>query len=318
MKRGLVALVILAGFVAVPLAYALLAEQPVFFAAKNERNPAAGYAGVAGEVWAFTRSRTGDPNRYDAYAKKGANSPIKLNEAGQGWTGGMDYPIVSYQQVSGGGSDIYFYDLETDTDATHPAPINTAKFWEWHPSISGSMSDYHLLFGQDNTNNPTQRVILHHHSVVGPGAHESLELSAVTRASHYLQPDQLSGNWATYTRCTPRCNVVRYDVMAETKMTLAKPVTTRPRHQYAGAVTTSGAVYLVRSGPSCGEKVKIVRYDAARSDPALGTIVAALPSGFDIVFAFARENPGGSVDVFYDRVKCSTGRFDIYKINDPN
>jgi hypothetical protein len=314
MKRGLVVLAILAGFVAVPLAYALLAEQPVFYAAKNERNPAADHDGVGGEVWAFTRSRAGYPNRYDAYAKEGMNSPIKLNLAGQGWTGGIDYPIVSYQQIAAGQSNLHLFDLGTATRS--PAPVNTAKYWEWHPSISGDMSDYHLLFGQDNTNNPTQRVVLHHHSDLG--AHESHELSYVTKASHYLQPDQLNGDWATFTRCTPRCNVWRHQISTETSTRFAKPVTTRPRHQYAGAVTPTGAVYLVRSGPNCGEKVKIVRYDDAHGDPALGRVVAALPSGFDIVFAFARENAlDGSVDVFYDRVKCSTGRFDIYKVTDP-
>jgi hypothetical protein len=313
MKRGLAVLVSIAALAAAAVSLAaLLPEQPVFNGTKNERNPAAGFDGGGGEVWAFTRSRAGDRNRYDAYAKKGANSPIKLNEAGQGWTGGMDYPIVSYQQVSGGGSDIYFYDLETDTDATHPAPVNTAKFWEWHPSISGTLSNYRLLFGQDNTNNPTQRVVLHQHP-----AHVSRELSNVTKASHYLQPDQLNVDWATFTRCTPVCNVFKHQVSTVTTTRIPKPVTSRPRHQYAGAVTSAGAVYLIRSGPRCGEKVKIVRYDDARSDPSLGTVVGALPSGFDIAFAFARENVGGSVDVFYDRVNCSTGRFDVYKVTDP-
>jgi hypothetical protein len=312
MKRGFVVLVVLGGLVAVPLGYALLDETPVFYASKNERNPAADHDGVGGDVWAFTLSRAGNPNRYDAYAKEGANPPIKLNVSGQGWTGGIDYPIVSYQQIAGGQSNIHLYDLATDSRS--PAPINTAKYWEWHPSFSGTMSDYHLLFGQDNTNNPTQRVVLHHHSDVGD--HESLELTYVTKASHYVQPDQLNGNWATFTRCTPVCNVFKHQVSTGTTTRIAKPVTDRPRHQYAGAVTPTGAVYLVRSGPRCGEQVRIVRYDEAHSDPALGTVVAALPSGVDIAFAFARVN-ASSVDVFYDRVNCSTGRFDIYKITDP-
>src|SRR5687768_7923740 len=143
MKRGLIVLVTAAALVGVPLAYALLAEQRVFYAAKNERNPAADHDGVGGEVWAFTRSRAGYPNRYDAYAKEGTNSPIKLNLAGQGWTGGMDYPIVSYQQIVAGQSDIHFYDLGTDSRSD--PPVNTAKYWEWHPSFSGTMSDYHVL-----------------------------------------------------------------------------------------------------------------------------------------------------------------------------
>lgn len=307
MKRGLVVLVILAGFVAVPLAFALLAEQPVFYASKNERNPAAGRDGGGGEVWAFTRSRPGNPNRYDAYAKEGANAPFKLNTAGQGWTGGINYPLVAYQQVASGQSNIFLYNLSDDTRPLTPVGVNTGK-WEWHPTISGDW----LLYGRDNNSTPTQRVVLHNRNT-----HDERLLSKITKASHYLQADQVNGNWATYTRCRPRCNVVRFDIARSTSMALGKPVTTRPRHQYAGAVTSTGAVYLIRSGPNCGQKVKIVRYDDAHGDPALGTVVGALPSGFDIAFTFARVNAGGSVDVFYDRVKCSTGRFDIYKVTDP-
>src|ERR671910_3344970 len=249
MKRGLVVLVILAGIVAVPLAYALLTETPVFHAAKNERNPAADYDGVGGEVWAFSRSRTGYPNRYDAYAKQGTNSPIKLNLAGQGWTGGIDYPLVVYQQVASGQSNIFLYNLSNDTRPPTPSGVNTNR-WEWHPTISGEW----LLYGRDNNSTPTQRVILHNSNT-----HVERLLSSIIKATHYLQADQVDGDWATYTRCTPRCNVVRYQISTATRTVLAKPVTTRPRHQYAGGVTSTGAVYLVPSGPDCGAQGKIVR-----------------------------------------------------------
>jgi hypothetical protein len=313
MKRGLIVVVSITALAVagISLAQTLLPEQPVFAGAKNERNPAADFDDGGGEVWAFTRSRTGYPNRYDAYAKEGTtNAAIKLNTAGQGWTGGMDYPVVAYQQIAGGDSNIRFYDLNTDTRAT--PLVNTAK-WEWHPSISGDVTNYRVLFGRDDMNSPTQRVVLHEHP-----AHMDHLLSIVTSASHYLQPDQLNGDWATFTRCTPVCNVVRYQVSTEAKIRIPKPVTDRPRFQYAGAVTSTGAVYLVRSGPRCGERVRIVRYDDARSDPEFGTIVAALPSGFDIAFAYVREDTlTGNRDIFYDRVNCNTGRFDIYKVTDP-
>jgi hypothetical protein len=310
MKRGLIVLVSLTALALAGISLAqALTEQPVFAGGKNERNPSAGFDGGGGEVWAFTRSRTGYPNRYDAYAKEGTNAAIKLNTAGQGWTGGMDYPVVAYQQIAGGNSNIHFYDLNTDSRST--PEINGAK-WEWHPSISGTVDDYHVLFGRDNVNTPTQRVVLHEHP-----AHMDHLLSIVTSASHYLQPDQLNGDWATFTRCTPVCNVLRYQVSTEAKIRIPKPVTDRPRHQYAGGVTSTGAVYLVRSGPRCGERVRIVRYDDARSDPEFGTTIAAVTSGFDIAFAYVREDTLGNRDIFYDRVNCNNGRFDIYKVTDP-
>jgi hypothetical protein len=314
MKRGLIVVVSITALAVagISLAQTLLPEQPVFAGAKNERNPAADFDG-GGEVWAFTRSRTGYPNRYDAYAKEGANAAIKLNQAGQGWSGGIDYPIVAYQQVAAGQSNIHLYDL---SDASRTAPeANTSK-WEWHPSVQGDEMDYQLLFGRDDTDTPTQRVKFLHHSDE-PFVHDERTLSIVTSASHYLQPDQLNGDWATLTRCTPVCNVVRYQVSTEAKIRIPKPVTDRPRFQYAGAVTSTGAVYLVRSGPRCGERVRIVRYDDARPDPEFGKTIAAVDSGFDIAFAYVREDTLGARDIFYDRVNCNTGRFDIYKVTDP-
>ena len=314
MKRGLIVLIAIGALalVSASVAQVVFEEEPFLNARKNERSPALDVDGATADVLAFTRSRTGDPNRYDAWAQEGSAAAFKLNAAGQGWTGGIDYPMVSYQQIVGGQSDIYFYDLLTDQRS--PAPINSSK-WEWRPSVSGTMDDYHLLFGRDNTNNPTQRVLLHHHSDV---AHESTLLAEVTRATHYLQPDQLNGDFATFTKCTPNCNVFRRDVLAGTTMKLAKPVANRPRQQYAGAVNPEGVVFVVRSGPRCGEKVKILRYDVENpSDPTYGSLLVALPAGFDIATAFARANNNGSVTLVYDRVNCSTGRFDVYKLEVP-
>jgi hypothetical protein len=317
MKRGLIVLVLITAVAAagIALAQALIVEEPVLNTIRNERNPSADFDGVGGGVLAFTRSRKGFPNRYDAWARKGTTTAVKLNQTGQGWTGGMDYPIVAYQQIGGGNSNVWFYDL--DTSLRTAAPINTGK-WEWRPMISGTLNEYHLLFGQDDISTPTQRVVLHHHNNVGP-IHNSLTLSTVTRASHYLQPDQLNGDWATFTRCTPVCNVIRYKVSTGERIRLAKPVNTnRPRFQYAGAVTPGGVVFLVRSGPRCGERVRIIRYDPSNpSDPLYGSLVIALPSGRDIATAYVRDNGNGSATLVYDRVVCSTGRFDVFKLELP-
>ena len=81
-------------------------------------------------------------------------------------------------------------------------------------------------------------------------------------------------------------------------------------------MTSTGVVYLARSGPKCGSNMKIVRYFTP-SDPARGTVVAASPTGLDTFFFFARENGDGSTDVFHDWYSCSTGRWDVYKVTDP-
>jgi hypothetical protein len=314
MKRGLiviVSIVVLVG-AAVALAQTFLTEQPVFVTARNERNPAADHNPTT-EVWALTQSRAGNPNKYDAFVKEGSDPLVKLNATGQGWTGGIDYPFVAYQQISGGQSDLYFFNIST-SERTPAYDVNSPQ-WEWHPTFQGAPNDYEMLFNRDALNSPTQRVIYLHHA--DPSVHDGRILSTITKATHFLQSDQINGNWVTYTRCAPNCNVRLYDIGAQTTTTMPKPVTTSPRQQYAGAVTSTGAVYLVRSGPKCGQQVRIVRYDPAVPDPQLGTIVAVIAQGYDIAISHARENPGGSVDVFYDRVNCSTGKFNIIKVTDP-
>jgi hypothetical protein len=315
MKRGLaitasIAALTVAG---VAVGQVVIVEDPVLTGPKNQRSPALGEDGLGADVLAFTRSRDGSPNRYDAYAKKGDGSVVKLNARGQAWTGGLDHPLVSYQQIVRGNSDVHFYDLETDT--REPAPVNNSR-WQWRPSVSGSMDDFHLLYGEDNLNNPTQRVLLHHHNNLG--AHDTVLLDRVDKASHFLQPDQLNGDFATYTRCKPNCNVLRRQVSTGQTVLLPRPTSNRPRQQYASAVTPGGVVFVVRSGPRCGEKVKILRYDLSNpSDPVYGSLVVALPSGKDIATAFARDNGDGSVTLVYDRVDCGSLRFDVYKVEVP-
>jgi hypothetical protein len=306
MKRGLaigVLCVVLAG---AGVALAALPEQAVLSSSRNERNPAADATGTT-EVLAFTRSRAGQPNRYDAFAKRGDEATVKLNTSGQGWTGGIDYPLVVYQQIAGGQSNIFLYDFTDGSRPPTPDGVNTSK-WEWHPTMDGDW----LLFGRDNTSNPTQRVVLHNDQT-----HAERTLDSITTASRYLQPDQVNDDWATFTKCAPNCNVFRHQISTDTTIKMPKPTTDRPRQQYAGGVAPDGDVYLVRSGPRCGERVRIVRYDPDRLDGTFGTVVASLPAGRDIAFAFVREQFGGARDVLYDRVNCNTGKFDIFKITDP-
>jgi len=286
----------------VSAAYAALPEQPVLTGVRNEQTPAAGNTGTE-DVLAWARSRRGHPDLVDAWVRVGTSPAIKLNQAGQGWIGGVDYPTVIYQRIVNGRSNLFLYNLSDGSRPATPTGVNTAK-WEWHPTISGDW----LLFGRNNNATPTQRVILHNQTT-----HEERLLATVTRRAHFLVPGQVNGNWATYMRCTPVCNVIRYDITAQTKKTLGKPATTRPREQYGPSVTADGTVYLARSGQSCGG-VKLVRFGAL--DPATGTVVARLAAGYDLFFTSVRDNAGGSTDVFYDRVRCATDRSDIYKITD--
>src|SRR5919109_1631297 len=162
MKRGLIVIVSVAVLVgaAVALAQTFLSEQAVFATPRQERNPAADFNGTT-EVWALTQSRTANPNKYDAYVKEGTGAFVKLNATGQGWTGGIDYPFVAYQQISGGQSDLFFYDISSPSRV--PAYDANSPQWEWHPTFQGTPADYEMLFNRDALNTPTQRVIYLRH-----------------------------------------------------------------------------------------------------------------------------------------------------------
>lgn len=295
----------LAALFFVPAAPAILAEQPVRTGVVIEVNPAAGRDADGVEYLAWAQNSTAAPRRFNAFIQRGTDPRIKLNTVGNGWTGGIDYPRVVYQQLYGGQSNLKLYNLETGMRSNPPAAVNSLK-WEWHPTMSGDW----ILFSRDDNATPTQRVVLFNTATLA-----STLLDVVTRDTHFLVADQVNGNFAVWTKCAPVCNVFKRNIAAGTTVRLPKPATSPPRDQYAAGVTSTGTVYAARGGRTCGAFVRIVRFGPA--DPAMGTIVAALPSGRDMFFSFARENPDGSTDVFYDRVPCGTSRWDIYKIGDP-
>ena len=203
-----------------------------------------------------------------------------------------------------GHSNLFVYNVDDATRAA-PAGVNTSR-WEWGPTMSGNW----VLFGRANNDGTTERVILHNVMTS-----EDRLLTRVHRRAYAVAAGQVTGGWAVYVRCAPVCNVIRYDILGPTKLVLPKPATSPPRYQYAAGVTASGVVYVARSGPKCGSNAKIVRYFGA-SDPANGTVVAALPKGLDVFDIYARDNGDGSTDVLYDRVSCSAGGWDIYKVRD--
>ena len=304
MRVRLVLVALAVAAVATPAAWAQLAEVGVVTGPRNENNSAADWNG-ADEVLAWSRSRPGHPSLYDAWVRVGGGPAIKLNVGGQGWIGGIDYPLVAYQRLLNGRSNIYLYDLSNDTRPATPAGVNTNR-WEWHPTISGEW----LLFGRGDRR--TERIVLHN-TTTG----EERVLDTANRRRVSIQPDQVNGNWATYTRCAHVCNVIRYDITLETKTTLPRPAGASSRHQYSSSVTSAGTVYFARSRTGCGRSVRIVRLYGP-GDPPTGTEIVHLPRGRELyTFSYVRENADGSVDFFYDRYNCSKGRTDIYKVTDP-
>ena len=63
--------------------------------------------------------------------------------------------------------------------------------------------------------------------------------------------------------------------------------------------------------------MKILRWHIG--DPLPYTVVAAIPSGFDVTFRIATFNDGTNDNLFFDRVRCA-GKFysDIYEVPGAN
>lgn len=300
MRRGLFILAAAVALLAVPVAYALLAQHGVKTTRAYEQLPAAATDGTT-EYFAWTQNSRAKPNHFDAFLTRTGDSRVKLNAKGEAFVGGIDPPAVAYQQIVNGNSNLKLYDADTQTRSDPPAGVNTSE-WEWEPSISGDW----LLFGRQT--NSTQFVILH--SLTTPTE------VVLDQGPRFRHAGQVNGDFAVWTRCTrTTCNVLRREITPATDTVLSKPST---KYQYGAGVTSTGIVYVARSGPKCGADVKIVRYFGA-TDPVGGTIVADLgTNGRDFWSAYARDNADGSVDVFYDRYLCNNNTSDIYSVHDPH
>ena len=304
MRRGLVITsAVLLALVASGTAYALLTQQGVKTTRLYEQLPAAAVDGSV-KYFAWTQNSRADIGHSDAFLTRTGDARIKLNPSGRGFVGGIDPPMVAYQQVTRGQSNIKLYNADTHARTSPPADVNTDN-WEWEPSISGDW----LLFGRQNPDTKKEWVVLHSLS--------SATQVVLDSGVGFRHPDQVSGDFAVWTRCTPTCDVYRRQISNSTDLIMPKP---RPgQSQYGAAVTSTGIVYAARGGSSkCSAATRIVRFFGA-SDPPTGTVVAELGSGRYLWSAYARENGDGSVDVFYDRLYCAKlGAADIYRVHDPH
>jgi hypothetical protein len=299
MKRGLFTVAIVTAAAAlVGIAYAAVTGPfPVKTTTANELVPAA-----TATWFAWTQSPAAYPNRVNVYAEDvpvdGAGV-FRVNPAGtRAWAGGIDGNTLAYQEIANGQSNIRLYDLSAKMRSTHPY-INTLQ-WEWRPTISGEW----ILFGRQSRTSAAEKILLHNTLT-----HITRTLASTTRSDYALYPGQVNGNWATFTACTPRCNVRRYNISLDNTSPIPKPSTVA--HQYADSVTDDGTVYFAASGSGCGVNVKIVRYRL--SDGRV--VLSSVSSGKDIFFTSTSEELDGS-HVYYDRIACSTGAANIYKIID--
>lgn len=219
-----------------------------------------------------------------------------------GWGGGFAGDSFVYQEVRGRQSNLQLYDVVTGLRSAPPPGVNTLA-WEWGPTMTAD----HLLFGRALINQGLDRVMLR-----DLGTSSTLMLDQIRFRNGFVSLGQVSGNYAVWNRCVNRirrCNVLMRDIAAGTTTMIPNP----GRQHYSPSVTGDGTVYFIRSGRGCGNTVQLVR----RPLGGPSKVIAAVGAGRDVQRTFALENGDGTTTVYFDRFRCATRGWDVFKVVDP-
>jgi hypothetical protein len=268
----------------------------------NEQNPAA-----TTSWFAWTESPADHPNRTNVWAEPrppiNGNDAFRVNSAGtRAWTGGIQGTELVYQELESGDSDIRRFNLATRQPIAN-APINTDK-WEWHPSVTmDSSGDKWILFGRQNTSTFAQKILAYNVT-----ADVMRELQKTTRSPYFLIPGQVNGDWATWTACRPNCHVRKINLLGGSATNVPRPKYVR--NQFGSSIAEDGTVYFARSGAGCGSNVRIMRRSGGSSQRVID-----LADNRDVFFTYASDEMDGT-HVFYDRVACGSGAWNIFQFVD--
>ncbi len=222
----------------------------------------------------------------------------------RGYAGGIDpdQDRAIYQQIDGQASDLFTIDLDTRRRIKLPVPINTGR-WEWGPRISNSF----FLFARDA---PLKTTIF----LYDRAAKTMERLVSLDLTKYYVPPGAVGERYATWSVCGPRtCNAFIRDTDTDQTRKIPAP-DGKPR--YAPIVDEAeGLVYFVRSGPTCGSTVRIMRL--ALADLAAAPVgLLTLPVGVDVGGQMSLEHVGARVDLWFSRYRCAPQQGDIYRIRD--
>lgn len=255
-------------------------------------------------IW--TESSVDFPNRYHAFGKvRGTSDVFRLNPAGtRGYTGGIDpdQDLAIYQQIDGRSSDLYTIDLATRQRTKLPVPINTAR-WEWGPRMSNAF----YLFARDASRATT--LFLYDR------ASKTMEkLVSLDMTRFYVAPGSVGERYATWTVCGPlHCNAFVRDTDTDLTRKIPAP---DGKARYAPVVhEAEGQVYFVRSGPTCGSTVRIMRLPVADLG-APPILLLTLPAGIDVDVQMSLEQVGSRVHLWFSRYRCAPQQGDIYRLRD--
>ncbi|MEX0756073.1 MAG: hypothetical protein WD556_13325 [Actinomycetota bacterium] len=266
--------------------------------------PAAADAGMNSLI-AWTADGKSTPDRFNAFLQVNGGPRIKVNpEKTRGYTGafasGTDRLV--WQQVKKGQSDLRFYDASAGAGVPLGRSDVNTSLWQWRPSIDGD----HLLYGENRFDAPDApwKVVL---ADLGDPNQTKRVLATAKNRCRCLYPGQISGNYATWTKCSPVCQVFVHQIDTAT----TTRVTNEPqKQQYFGVPNENGVSYLVRSGNACGANAQIVAVPLGSESRQL---VHVLDDGKDVNDISTVPGSSFPEPVYFSRFGCgNAGQANIY------
>ena len=244
----------------------------------------------------------------NSFVKPDGAPKIQMNRDGVGsFAVGMDGTTAVYDAFANdgdGNGNLRMFDVLTETRSHPPVGVNTPQD-EYRPSISGDW----LLFTRNNSPMAGFGALRYRVILFNTSTSEQRVLATLRGRNHYLESNQVSGDWATYESCDLKrgifsnCQVSLYQISTDTLTQLPNP----DRQQYSSSVTSDGAVYFIRSGNAnrwrCGRNVEVVRLPTGGSE----AVIATIPAGKDVFSTFAFEEFDTSTTLLLGRRPC-TGR----------
>ncbi len=273
---------------------AAVAEVPVLTSDAGEFQPARGPRHLAWE-----QNTRGHPKHYDVIMKPDGGSEVRVNpRRTQAAMGGVDGTTLVYQEFRGERSNLRFYDMDNEKRFNPPGGVNS-KQWEYWPSLSGRW----LLFAREFDNG--RRILI----LYDLEAKSREILDRTKKEKYFIGPGQVNGDYAVWSRCTPRCGVLVHHIPTDTTTKLPNP----GGYQRGPSVSPGGVVYFSRGNKRCGSSVSLVRYPPG--GPA--QTVLDLQDPLDIHDTFVFSDPNGGTEVFYERIGCGrAAASDVFKIVD--
>lgn len=255
-------------------------------------------------AFAWEQNSRARPKKYDVMVQPAAG-PIAQANSGESSAAMGDFAgdRLVFQQYRGnpygrGRSDLFFHDLLSGA-RSRVRGVNTGR-WEYWPSASGEW----LLFGRWTPTSEVRRLFLNN---LDSGEARLLEKTKGKNA--FIAPGQVNGNFAVWSVCRRRCDVIRYNI-ADKSHSVIKGGGPYDR---APSVAPDGTVYFSRGGKRCGVSVTLVR------DPLQGPqqVLVELQKGLDIRDTYAFLESNGTVEIYYERNVCGRpAASDIYKVRE--